>query len=50
MSFIPPKCIQCGDSLTRISNVNPNLECIGCHKIFEMILASFEKVKEVNVK
>lgn len=37
-SWIPPKCLQCGDSLIRISNVNSNLICVNnaCKQIFEL--------------
>jgi len=36
MSFIPPKCPQCGETLKRISNVNPNLVCVDCKRIFQL--------------
>jgi predicted Zn-ribbon and HTH transcriptional regulator len=36
MSYIPPKCIECGGVLNRISNVNPNLKCIECKRILEL--------------
>lgn len=29
--FIPPKCIKCGESLSRSSDVNPDLKCIDNH-------------------
>jgi len=37
MSFIPAKCTQCGDTLKRISNVNPDLECISCKRVFQLM-------------
>lgn len=36
MSFIPPKCTQCGETLIRISNVNPNLVCVDCEREFRL--------------
>lgn len=38
MSFIPAKCIECGGTLSRKSNVNPILVCVNddCKKEFEM--------------
>lgn len=28
MSFIPPKCTECGGSLNRVSNVDSDLQCV----------------------
>ena len=34
MSYIPAKCLACGETLKRISNVIPNLVCIECKREF----------------
>ncbi len=37
--YIPPKCTQCGDPVSRISNVDSNLKCVNgnCKCTFEMV-------------
>lgn len=53
MSFIPPKCDKCGDTLNKISNVNPNLICVNndCIQEFKLIrVTNVTKLKKEVIK
>lgn len=42
MSFIPPLCTDCGERLARMSNVNPNVQCLNYNCKTEFVLARVE--------
>ena len=49
MSFIPPKCPQCGEPLKRISDKNPNVTCIECERVFELLEITMNKINSYQI-